>query len=136
MPSLTPLLSAPLPIAPHALVAFAALAIGGIQLASRKGTKRHRWLGYVWCVMMFFCGDIGFLYPFDQIMGAVQPDQFAIGIDDCLIGTGNLVRPYRPHPPASTYHGKFILAGAGGNRGVYLFPRADYVCRCQRIVTD
>lgn len=70
-----------------------------------------------------FCGGIGFLYPFDQIMRAVQPDPFAIGIDDCLIGTGNLVHPYRPHPPASTYHGKFILAGAGGKRLFTFFPR-------------
>ncbi|MBT6121973.1 MAG: hypothetical protein HOH48_01255, partial [Candidatus Puniceispirillum sp.] len=60
MSSLSPLLSAPMPIAPHALVAFAALFIGGVQLASPKGTKRHRWLGYVWCAMMFFVAASGF----------------------------------------------------------------------------
>ena len=123
-----------MPIAPHALVAFVALAVGGIQLASAKGTKRHRWLGYVWCVMMSFVAVSGFFIHSIRLRGAIQPDPFTIGADDCLIGAGNLVRPYRPHPTASTYHGKFVLARAGGNRGVYLFPRADYVCRCQRIM--
>jgi uncharacterized membrane protein len=73
MPSLTPLLTAPLPIAPHALVAFVALAIGGIQLASRKGTKRHRWLGYVWCVMMFFVAVSGFFIHSIRLWGLFSP---------------------------------------------------------------
>lgn len=32
----------------HALVAIFAMAVGGIQLAAPKGTRRHRWLGFAW----------------------------------------------------------------------------------------
>jgi uncharacterized membrane protein len=35
-------------ISVHALVAILATAMGAIQLAARKGTDRHRWLGFVW----------------------------------------------------------------------------------------
>ncbi|MBZ9760707.1 DUF2306 domain-containing protein [Mesorhizobium sp. CA8] len=50
--SLGPLLSAPPPIPWHAFAAFAALAIGGAQLALPKGTARHRALGYAWVALM------------------------------------------------------------------------------------
>ena len=32
----------------HALVAIFAMAIGAVQLAAPKGTRRHRWLGVAW----------------------------------------------------------------------------------------
>lgn len=32
----------------HALVALLAMAAGAVQLAASKGTRRHRWLGFVW----------------------------------------------------------------------------------------
>ena len=36
----------------HALVALLAMAVGAIQLAARKGTPRHRWLGFLWVSAM------------------------------------------------------------------------------------
>lgn len=62
-----------MPIAPHALVAFVALAAGGIQLASSKGTKRHCWLGHVWCVMMFFVAVSGFFIHSIRSWGLLCP---------------------------------------------------------------
>lgn len=38
----------------HTLMAVLALAIGGVNLASRKGTKRHKAQGWAWMVMMAF----------------------------------------------------------------------------------
>lgn len=36
----------------HALLALVAMVTGTIQLAARKGTARHRWLGAAWVAMM------------------------------------------------------------------------------------
>ena len=38
----------------HTLTAVLALAIGGVNLASEKGTKRHKALGWAWMAMMAF----------------------------------------------------------------------------------
>ncbi len=64
---------APMPIAPHALVAFAAVAFGAVQMFSRKGTRRHRWLGYVWCGMMFFVAISGFFIHSIKLWGLFSP---------------------------------------------------------------
>lgn len=37
----------------HALVAIAAIILGGVQLARPKGTVTHRVLGWAWVVLMF-----------------------------------------------------------------------------------
>ncbi len=36
----------------HLIFALAAFVLGGIQLASKKGTTSHRILGYLWVAMM------------------------------------------------------------------------------------
>ena len=64
---------APMPIAPHALVAFAAVAVGAVQMFSRKGTRRHRWFGYVWCGMMFFVAISGFFIHSIKLWGLFSP---------------------------------------------------------------
>ena len=40
------------PIPSHAITALLAVIIGGIQLASAKGTRQHQVLGYLWVGMM------------------------------------------------------------------------------------
>jgi uncharacterized membrane protein len=72
--SLGPLLSAPPPIPWHAFAAFAALAVGGAQLALPKGTTRHRVLGYAWVALMlviaissFWIQQIRWIGPFSPI---------------------------------------------------------------------
>jgi uncharacterized membrane protein len=39
-------------ISMHALVAILAMTVGAIQLVARKGTPRHRWLGFAWVSAM------------------------------------------------------------------------------------
>lgn len=72
--SLGPLLSARPPIPWHAFAAFAALALGGAQLALPKGTPRHRVFGYVWAALMlaiaissFWIQEIRLIGPFSPI---------------------------------------------------------------------
>ena len=36
----------------HVLFALVALIVGGVQLASTKGTRFHKWLGYIWVASM------------------------------------------------------------------------------------
>jgi uncharacterized membrane protein len=36
----------------HLIFALAAFALGGIQLATKKGTRTHRMLGYIWVAAM------------------------------------------------------------------------------------
>ena len=36
----------------HLLFAILAFGLGGLQLVSTKGTRTHRWLGYLWVLAM------------------------------------------------------------------------------------
>ncbi|MDX8504395.1 DUF2306 domain-containing protein [Mesorhizobium captivum] len=71
--SLGPLLSAPPPIPWHAFAAFAALAIGGAQLAMPKGTPRHRVLGYVWAGLMLVVAISSFWIQQIRLIGPFSP---------------------------------------------------------------
>jgi uncharacterized membrane protein len=50
--TLDPLLAAPTIIQLHALAAVSALALGAVQLASRKGGLRHRTVGWLWAALI------------------------------------------------------------------------------------
>ena len=71
--SLGPLLSAPPPIPWHAFAAFAALAIGGAQLALPKGTMRHRVLGYAWVALMLVIAISSFWIQQIRLVGPFSP---------------------------------------------------------------
>lgn len=71
--SLEPLLSAPPPIPWHAFAAFAALAIGGAQLALPKGTPRHRVLGYAWAALMLLVVISSFWIQEMRLIGPFSP---------------------------------------------------------------
>lgn len=49
---MAPLFSAGPLVTIHALAALAALAVGIFQLLSPKGTRPHRWLGWIWILLM------------------------------------------------------------------------------------
>lgn len=58
----------------HALLALAAIVMGGIQLIMPKGTRLHRYIGYVWVLMMLyvsisalFIHDLRMIGPFSPI---------------------------------------------------------------------
>ena len=50
--TLAPLLSASPVIQAHAAFAFAAIALGAVQLLAPKGTLPHRTLGWAWALLM------------------------------------------------------------------------------------
>ncbi|TCL00585.1 putative membrane protein [Shimia isoporae] len=52
MPDFTTLWAEALPIPYHAVMALAALALGVVQLIAVKGTRAHRFMGYIWAVLM------------------------------------------------------------------------------------
>lgn len=69
-----PLWSQAFPIPPHAILALAAVALGGFQLAMPKGTTLHRATGYVWVALMalvaissFFIHELRVIGPFSPI---------------------------------------------------------------------
>lgn len=47
-----PFLGAPTIVQAHALAAFAALALGALQLWLPKGTGRHRFFGWLWAALI------------------------------------------------------------------------------------
>jgi len=56
------------------MIALTAVVLGGIQLATEKGTRLHRALGYVWVLMMayvalssFFIFELRIIGPFSPI---------------------------------------------------------------------
>lgn len=68
------LFSATQPIPIHAIVAIAAVAIGGVQFALPTGTFSHRVIGYIWTLSMFvvatssfFINEIKIMVPFGPI---------------------------------------------------------------------
>ncbi|UCI05535.1 DUF2306 domain-containing protein [Mesorhizobium sp. B1-1-8] len=71
--SFGPLLSAPPPIPWHAFAAFAALAVGGAQLALPKGNLRHRVMGYVWAALMLVIAISSFWIQQIRLVGPFSP---------------------------------------------------------------
>ena len=61
MPNLQPLLDAGPIIAVHAMAAGAALVLGIVQLAGRKGTAGHRARGWAWIALMVVVAGGSFL---------------------------------------------------------------------------
>ena len=48
-------------VSPHVAVALLVLALGVMQLALRKGDRRHRLVGYAWCALMAFISLSGLM---------------------------------------------------------------------------
>lgn len=67
------LLSQVSPIPSHALVALLAVLVGGSQLASAKGTRRHRVLGWSWVSLMVYVACSSFLISEIRFWGAFSP---------------------------------------------------------------
>ncbi len=70
----TPLFATTSPIPHHAIAAFIAIILGGIQFALPKGTKVHKYVGYMWvacfvfvAISSFFINEIRVLGPFSPI---------------------------------------------------------------------
>ena len=61
------------PVPSHAIKALAAVIIGGIQLASAKGTQHHQVLGYLWVSMMMYVAISSFFISEIQLWGAFSP---------------------------------------------------------------
>ena len=54
------LLSQTFPIPLHAMVAMAAIIIGGLQLSLKKGTSLHKFMGRVWVGLMLIVSFTSF----------------------------------------------------------------------------
>ena len=67
------LLGRVMPIPSHALAAMAAVVLGGRQLASAKGTARHRALGWAWVGLMTYVAISSFFISELKLWGAFSP---------------------------------------------------------------
>ena len=67
------LLSQISPIPSHALAALAAVILGGAQLASTKGTARHRALGWAWVGLMAYVATSSFFISELRLWGVFSP---------------------------------------------------------------
>ena len=70
---LAPLLNSVPPIPSHAIAAIAALLLGAIQFAGRKGTPSHRVMGWLWVALMTYVAISGFFIHEIRIIGAYSP---------------------------------------------------------------
>ena len=61
------------PIPHHALAAFAAVIIGGVQLLMRKGGRVHRIMGYIWVALMAIVALSSFFIHEIKMFGAFSP---------------------------------------------------------------
>ena len=69
------------PIPSHAITALLAVIIGGIQLASAKGTRQHQLLGYLWVSMMMYV-SISIFYLGDSVVGRLQSNPSLLSYPD------------------------------------------------------
>ena len=63
--------SAPIPT--HAMAAMAAVILGGLQLASAKGTTQHRVLGWSWVLLMMYVSVSSLFISSLRLWGAFSP---------------------------------------------------------------
>ena len=67
------LLSQTFPIPMHAIVAMAAIIIGGLQLSLKKGTSLHKFMGRVWVGLMLIVSFTSFFIHELNIWGKYSP---------------------------------------------------------------
>ena len=115
--TLQPLLQASFPIPWHALFAFVAVVVGAIQLATPKGTQRHKILGYSWVTMMLFVAGSGFFIYEIRLWGMFSPIHLLSAFTICMVAaavlavrTGNIRRHKRIM--VSLFFLALILTGA------------------------
>ena len=70
------LLIAENPIPSHALAAITALVLGIIQLTRRKGTTLHKYVGYVWVLLMLYVSFSSFFIHDLRLIGPFSPKHF------------------------------------------------------------
>ena len=61
------------PIPVHAYAAFIAVVLGGIQLSRPKGTRSHKYIGYVWVSLMLFVSVSSFWIHSLRVVGLFSP---------------------------------------------------------------
>jgi len=71
--TLEPLLQTDLTIKVHTALAFAALLMGGYQLASKKGTRSHKFIGRIWVTAMFIVALSSFFINEIRLIGPFSP---------------------------------------------------------------
>ena len=67
------LLSQTFPIPLHAMVAMAAIIIGGLQLSLKKGTSLHKFMGRVWIGLMLIVSFTSFFIHELNLFGKYSP---------------------------------------------------------------
>lgn len=67
------LLSQKFPIPIHAIIAIAAIIIGGLQLSLKKGTSLHKFMGRVWVGLMLIVSFTSFFIHELNIWGKYSP---------------------------------------------------------------
>ena len=67
------LLSQTFPIPLHAMVAMAAIIIGGLQLSLKKGTSLHKFMGRVWVGLMLIVSFTSFFIHELNLFGKYSP---------------------------------------------------------------
>lgn len=66
-------MSAAQPIPLHAVAAFLAALLGGVQLWRHKGGTGHRWLGRLWVLLMAMVAGSSFFISEIQVWGRFSP---------------------------------------------------------------
>ena len=67
------LLSQTFPIPVHAIVAMAAIIIGGLQLSLKKGTSLHKFMGRIWVILMLVVSFTSFFIHKLKLWGKYSP---------------------------------------------------------------
>ena len=106
------------PIPSHAITALLAVIIGGIQLASAKGTRQHQLLGYVWVSMMMYVSISSFFISEIQLWGAFSPIHLLSAWTVFTLCTGVYFARWQ-HQSSPMEHGFALRIGATSHGAIY-----------------
>ena len=128
---LDPLLQEAMPIPSHALAAMGAVVLGGVQLASAKGTALHRALGRAWVGLMTYVVISSFFMSELRPWGALSPTHL-LSLDPILTGDGGSPRPSWQYSPAQDLDGAALHSRSAGDRRVHAVARSSDAWRIVR----
>jgi uncharacterized membrane protein len=115
--TLAPLLNAPAVIQAHAFAAMGAFALGIVQLAAPKGTLPHRFIGWIWVLLMLAVAIASFFIHEIRLWGPWSPIHFLsvftlISLPLAVLAAHRHRVPQHRQAMISIFIGALVIAGA------------------------
>jgi uncharacterized membrane protein len=124
--TLAPLLAEPVAIQVHAFAALGALALGIVQLAAPKGTRRHRVMGWAWVGLMTIIVITSLAIHEIRLLGPWSPIHLLSILTAILLPIRRAARPAPLGEKPSRGDDQPVCRSARHRRGFHPPPRPGH----------